>query len=304
MSLPFRHKALGYFKLNVTDMVQSTSFLTEIFGLDLVMEDERGQRFFRGSTGHQDIILSEAPKPGLVRSSWELESDDDLEAAFSYFENGCRNPQWVENEELTGLHLKKAFRIIDPVVRGTWEFFSGMTSIPSPRENSLTRFEGGKHFGLIVPDVAKLETYLTSELGFLVSDDFEGGGLSLLRAWPNPNHHSIAAIQSRSSNVRSHHFAFMVREIDDIGRLFNRAVQHNTQIQFGIGRHPTSGSIHLYVFGPDYFVWEYTLGMEQFPETGAREPRRMSADPKDFDLWGAVPDTQHNHQLPELVQEG
>jgi 2,3-dihydroxy-p-cumate/2,3-dihydroxybenzoate 3,4-dioxygenase len=74
-------------------------------------------------------------------------------------------------------------------------------------------------------------------------------------------------------------------------------------IQFGIGRHPTSGSIHLYIYDPDYFVWEYTLGMEQFPETGAREPRRMSAAPGNYDLWGAVPETVHAPRFPTVLTE-
>jgi 2,3-dihydroxy-p-cumate/2,3-dihydroxybenzoate 3,4-dioxygenase len=93
----------------------------------------------------------------------------------------------------------------------------------------------------------------------------------------------------------------MVNEIDDIGRLFNRAKTMNVDIHFGIGRHPTSGSIHLYIYDHDNFVWEYTLGMEQFPETGAREPRRMSSEPKDFDLWGAVPDNSRKDELPEVL---
>jgi 2,3-dihydroxy-p-cumate/2,3-dihydroxybenzoate 3,4-dioxygenase len=94
----------------------------------------------------------------------------------------------------------------------------------------------------------------------------------------------------------------MVDEIDDIGKLLNRAKQFDVKIQFGIGRHPTSGSIHLYLYDPDYFVWEYTLGMEQFPETGAREPRRMSSLPENLDLWQAVPDREHFSKMPPIIQ--
>ena len=45
----------------------------------------------------------------------------------------------------------------------------------------------------------------------------------------------------------------------------------------------------LRVFDPDKLVWEYTLGMEQFPEHGAREPRLMSAAPEDYDVWECRP---------------
>ena len=89
-----------------------------------------------------------------------------------------------------------------------------------------------------------------------------------------------------------------LNQVDDIGRLFNRCRNTGIDIQFGMGRHPTSGSIHLYVYGPDNFVWEYTLGMEQFPEAGARQPRFMSDKPEHFDLWGAVPDNTRSDILP------
>ncbi|MCJ8159005.1 VOC family protein [Sphingomonas sp. LaA6.9] len=286
--------------LEVSDIEQSTQFATDVFGLDLVTEDKDGARYFRAGASHHDIILAPAQRPSLARSSWELESSAELEAAFGHFESRGFQPLWVSDADCAALKLDRAFRMIDPVLSGTWEFFAGMTTIPSPRKNMLTQFQGGKHFGLFVPDCPTATDFLVKEMGFLVSDYFEGNRLSLLRAWPNPNHHSVALIETRSSIKRMHHVAFMVNEIDDIGRLFNRAQRFDAQIQFGIGRHPTSGSIHLYIYGPDYFVWEYTLGMEQFPEAGAREARRMSSAPEDFDLWGAIPDATHKDELPEL----
>jgi 2,3-dihydroxy-p-cumate/2,3-dihydroxybenzoate 3,4-dioxygenase len=41
--------------------------------------------------------------------------------------------------------------------------------------------------------------------------------------------------------------------------------------------------------------------MEQFPETGARVPRRMSAAPENFDLWGAVPDRELAGRNPPAI---
>ena len=69
----------------------------------------------------------------------------------------------------------------------------------------------------------------------------------------------------------------MVQEIDDIGRLFNRIKVHDVKIQFGIGRHPTSGSMHLYVYDPDFFARNYVvvdgLPNKRDPETGKLYPR-------------------------------
>lgn len=303
MAAPFRYKRLGYLMMNVSDIERSTSFARDVFGLDLVKENDNGLRFFRGSKNHHDVVFSQASSPALVRASWELESARDLEIAFGYLVQEGMRPAWLAHDECADLEIERAFRAVDPVLGLTWEYFVDMTEIPSPRTNPLTSFQGGTHFGLNVPDGAKASNFLCEKMGFLVSDYFEGQVVTLLRAFPNPNHHSIAMVGTPGSVTRMHHVAFMVNEIDDIGRLFNRARRLGVDIQFGIGRHPTSGSIHLYIYDHDNFVWEYTLGMEQFPEEGARPARRMSSAPEDFDLWGAVPDGSRTESLPQVLTE-
>jgi 2,3-dihydroxy-p-cumate/2,3-dihydroxybenzoate 3,4-dioxygenase len=301
MAAPFRYKRLGYLVLEVPDMERSTRFATEVFGLDLVSEAADGSRCFRGSLHHHDIIFRPANKPMVSRSAWEVENGSELDKAFDHFMRLGFGATWVGEDECRQLEIERAFRTVDSVLGLTWEFFVDMTVVPSPRTNRLTRFQGGKHFGLTVPNGKTASRYLIDDMGFLLSDYFEGDVVTLLRAWPNPNHHSIALIGGSDGPVRFHHVAFMVDEIDDIGRLFNRAKRMDVDIHFGIGRHPTSGSIHLYIYDHDNFVWEYTLGMEQFPESGARQARRMSSAAEDFDLWGAVPDNNRKNELPEVL---
>lgn len=298
---PFRYKRLGYLALGVTDLDRSTTFAREVFGLDVVKTDDEGRRFLRGHEHHHDLVFEERDEALLLRSAWELESEADLEQAFEYFRKEGLTPEWVDPAECSALALERAFRVLDPLMRIMWEYFVDMTVIPSPLTNQLTSFQGGKHFGLSPADGTAVNDYLCDRMGFLMSDFFEGRKITLLRAFPNPNHHSIALIGSGRGVTRMHHVAFMVDTIDDIGKLFNRVKRHNVEIQFGIGRHPTSGSIHLYIYDHDNFVWEYTLGMEQFPEHGARAARRMSSDPEEFDLWGAEPDTTRRSLLPRVV---
>jgi len=301
MDAPFRYKGLGYLVLDVPDIERSTRFATEVFGLDLVSEGPDGSRCFRGSLNHHDIIFRPATKPMAARSAWEVENGAELDKAFEHFTQRGFAPTWVAEAECRQLEIERAFRAVDNVLGMTWEFFADMTVVPSPRTNPLTSFQGGKHFGLVVEDGRAASRLFLNDMGFLLSDYFEGDVVTLMRAWPNPNHHSIAVLGGTPGPVRFHHVAFMVDTIDDIGRLFNRAKRMGVDIHFGIGRHPTSGSIHLYIYDHDNFVWEYTLGMEQFPESGAREARRMSSAPEDFDLWGAVPDNSRKLQLPEVL---
>lgn len=301
MAVDFRYRKHGYIVLNVSDIERSTHFATEVFGLDLVSESKEGARFFRAGPAHHSIILQPAASPAFVRSGWELETENDLDKAFAHFGRIGLEPVWVSDSECATLRLERAFRIVDPVLKVTWEYYAKIAYISTPRQNRMTKFIGETHFGLGVPNCKAATDFMVENMGFLVSDYVEGWYGSLLRCFPNPNHHSFAPLQFPGGKAGFHHVAFRVEEIDDIGRYFNRIKKHDVKIQFGIGRHPTSGSIHLYAYDPDYFVWEYTLGMEQFPEVGAREPRRMSAAPEDFDLWGAVPDREYAHLMPPYL---
>jgi 2,3-dihydroxy-p-cumate/2,3-dihydroxybenzoate 3,4-dioxygenase len=301
MTAPFRYKRLGYLVFDVSDIDRSTRFATEVFGLDLVSETTDGCRFFRGGQHHHDIVFRQAETPMVARSAWELEDEGELAKAYEHFGRLGLSPAWVPERECRELEIENAFRVVDNKIGLTWEYFIDMTVIPSPRSNRLTGFQGGKHFGLTVGDGKDASRFLLDDMGFVLSDYFEGHVVTLLRAWPNSNHHSLALLGGSDGPVRFHHVAFMVDAIDDIGCLFNRVKRLGVDIHFGIGRHPTSGSVHIYIYDHDNFVWEYTWGMEQFPEEGARPARRMSSAPEDFDLWGAVPDNSRKYQLPQVL---
>jgi 2,3-dihydroxy-p-cumate/2,3-dihydroxybenzoate 3,4-dioxygenase len=52
----------------------------------------------------------------------------------------------------------------------------------------------------------------------------------------------------------------------------------------------------LYFLDPDGLTVEYSFGMEEFPEIGAREPRRLPPGLESIDFWGAVPDMKFARQ--------
>lgn len=293
MTVDFRYKGMGYVALAASDLERTTAFATETMALSPNGEGPDGERFFRCSSNHHDVVLYPSDEAGFVRAAWEMETQEDVEKAFHHFEKLGVNPKWIAEEQrmALGLTAGPVFRMREPTTGAQYEYYTKMKQHSAPlKYDHITKFKEFGHFGLVVPNCKETTEYMVENMGFLVSD-FAGPHLAnLLRPFPNSNHHSFAPIQHPSGQCTFHHLAFMVTEIDDIGKLYNRVKRNNSGIAFGIGRHPTSGSIHLYVYDPDYMVWEYTLGMEQFPEVGYREPRNMSAAPEDFDLWGAMPD--------------
>lgn len=306
MPVNFRYRRPGYVVLNVTDIERTAAFATEVFGLDVAGEGPSGERLFRCGQEYQSIVLQPASAPGFVRGCWEMESEDDVEKAFAHYSDLGLDPKWVPAEESAwlGIGSGPAFRMREPVLGVCFEFFADMVEMARPRTNLLTSFERFGHYGINTPDVPASVKFAVEQMGFAPSDYVGETRImaALLRAWPNPNHHSLAYLPTRGGPAMSH-LAYMVSSIDDIGRMFNRIERLNVPRAWGIGRHPTSGSIHLYINDPDGIVWEYTLGMEQFPETGARRPRYMSAAPEDADLWGAIPKPSMMSAIPLVLRD-
>ncbi len=291
MPVNFRYRKLGYVALNVTDVARTTEFATTTFVLENTGVGPSGEQFLSCGPEHHDMVLYQNKEPGLVRGAWELETPEDVERAFAHYETLGLKPVKLaqEEKEILGLGVWPAFRVREPTVGLCFEYYSKMMYRAHMRPQSPTKFLHLGHFGVNVPNVREATEFAEANMGFLASDILGNYVGVLLRAFPNPNHHSYAFLPAKDGKKQLNHVAFMVESIDDIGKLFNRIEAHGVKRAFGIGRHPTSGSIHLYIFDPDSMVWEYTLGMEQFPETGARPPRFMSAAPEDYDLWGAVP---------------
>jgi 2,3-dihydroxy-p-cumate/2,3-dihydroxybenzoate 3,4-dioxygenase len=156
-----------------------------------------------------------------------------------------------------------------------------------PFRQSLTKIVRLGHVVLSVERFDEMTDFLTTQLGFAVSD-FVEGRFAFLRCQPNPLHHSFAIGRSAAGN-HLNHVNFMVSDMDDIGIAMNRLQKHEVPIVFGPGRHQPSGSIFLYFLDPDGMSLEYSFGMEEFPEKGAREARMLEAHPLALDTWGSVP---------------
>lgn len=136
---------------------------------------------------------------------------------------------------------------------------------------------------------------LVDDFGFRVSDLIEDR-IVFMRCHPNPFHHTFAVGPASSSHF--HHVNFMVTDIDDIGKALYRIKQHDIKVVFGPGRHPPSDSVFFYFLDPDGITVEYSFGMEEFAEHGARPPRYMEPVPESLDAWGAVPDGQFGRSGP------
>jgi 2,3-dihydroxy-p-cumate/2,3-dihydroxybenzoate 3,4-dioxygenase len=286
-----RYAQLGYVALNVTDIARSARFYEDIVGLTPVGGVKNGQALFRCSGKHHDLMLNEARRPGLKRIGWEMESPAALGAALAHFTSLGLDPQAAPREDCAAMGISDdAFRLREPNSGGVFEFYASMVPAPAPFSATLAKIQRLGHVVIGVPDLAAADRFFLGEMNFRASDRIDGA-VTFLRCFPNPFHHSLGI--SRATESHLGHINFMVTEVDDIGKAIYRMKRNNVPVTFGPGRHPPSDSMFFYFADPDGMWVEYSFGMEEFPEAGAREPRLMPMGLQSIDYWGSAPDPAH-----------
>jgi 2,3-dihydroxy-p-cumate/2,3-dihydroxybenzoate 3,4-dioxygenase len=282
----FRFRGLGYVALNVTDLERSSRFYDEIVGLERVAS-AKDATFLRCSAQHHDVILYRGSRPGLRRVAWQLESALDLQNLERALDSSRLAVEVLPVPECEQLGQGKTLRVRDPVCGLLHEFFADRQPTSRAYKNRITNITRLGHVVLGVKDFDRFVIF-ARRLNFRLSDHMPGFA-AWLRCFPNPLHHSLAV--QKSDGERLHHVNFMVDSIDDVGRAANRLRRANVPIVFGPGRHLPSLSIFLYFTDPDGLTLEYSHGMEEFPEHGARDPRALEKSLEVVDIWGGRPES-------------
>jgi 2,3-dihydroxy-p-cumate/2,3-dihydroxybenzoate 3,4-dioxygenase len=274
---PIRYARLGYAAIQVTDLAASTRFYADLMGLKVERADAAAV-WLRCSDKAYDLVLEAGGTPGLSRVGFELESRAELAKAFAHIDRAGLAPAW--SDEIS-------FRFRNPETGLELDYYADPPPAAAPYEPTVTQIVRLGHVVLNVADYPAAHRFWVDQLGFAISDHVPGK-IAFLRAWPNPLHHSFALLTGERDGLN--HFNFMVTDIDDIGRAMNRMKAAGVPIVFGPGRHLPSGSIFLYMLDPDGMSTEYSFGMEEFPESGARAPRELEPKPEVLDTWGSIAD--------------
>jgi len=280
-----RYRKLGYVALNVTDLDRSAAFYGGLLGLEPMGEVD-GARAFRCSGNHHDVLLYRAGSPGLKRIAWEMQGGAELASARAHLAGAGFTPSPVAADECAALHQGESFRLTEPATGVTFEYYATQRQPAAAWTPTVAKIQRLGHVVLNVQRFDQALASLTGDFGFAISDRI-ADMVAFMRCFPNPFHHSLAV--ARSDATRLNHVNFMVSDIDDIGRAIYRMKAAEVPIVFGPGRHVPSESIFLYFLDPDGLTIEYSFGMEEFPEHGARAPRRLEPKLEILDCWGGQP---------------
>src|SRR3546814_9498150 len=98
MTAPFRYRRLSYVALDVSDLDQSLGFYRDLVGL--TVDRQTGDTaYLRCSELPQNLVIREGDTPGLARAAFELESQADLDRAFTYLDDEGFGPEWLTAAE-------------------------------------------------------------------------------------------------------------------------------------------------------------------------------------------------------------
>lgn len=114
---------------------------------------------------------------------------------------------------------------------------------------------GMGHIVLSTARYQDLKSFYIEVLGFRLSDYMEHRGpFSACFMHVNPRHHSIALLASESSGC--HHIMVEYQHLDDVGRLYDMALQREGSVVTTFGRHSNDHMVSFYAKSPGEFLVE------------------------------------------------
>jgi len=292
---PFRFKKLGYVAVNVSDLDRSVAFYRDTVGMEVAGYRKGEVAYLRCGDEHHQLAFYPSDKPGLKRMAFEVQSDEDLEAARRHLKALGVDYKDVPQAEARDLHHRDSLRFNIPGCGLAMELFSGADKPLEPFKPTVAQILRLGHIVVYVTEFDTTFPWLTEKFGFRISDhikDRSGGDaeIAFLRCHPNPYHHSLGIARARHNGL--HHYALMVRDLDDIGRGTNRLPREGAKVVWGPGRHVASGSVFLYYLDPDNITIEYTYGMEEFSERTPRPARNLEPKLEVVDMWLGRPQAE------------
>jgi 2,3-dihydroxy-p-cumate/2,3-dihydroxybenzoate 3,4-dioxygenase len=281
MNQKIRYKKLGYVELNVSDLNRSREFYEGLVGWQFVEKGPAGELRFRCSEDPYTVVLHRGI-PGHKRTGWMLEDDRQFDNLFRRLAAADVPYEELSPTECDERGFARAARMVDPNFGALFEFY--LLSKPGVYQftPTLAKIQRLGHVVFTTPKFLETIAFYRDVMNFGESDFIEGA-FAFFRCWPNPFHHGMGI--GGFPRMGYHHTNLMVSEIDDIGKAIHRFNKAGVPIVYGPGRHPASGSVFLYYLDPDGVTCEYSFGMEQFPETEAREPRHLQPRPENADAW-------------------
>lgn len=278
---------MEYARIRVPDLDDTVRFLQYHVGLQLEGHDA-DHAYLRADSEHHSIELLAAPELDVsetVAIGFSVEDDatlDDLEERVR-----AAGLEVLPLDERQRRLVARGFGVADPNGLVVELFTEPLEYAEAPmielRPLDLV------HPFLHTTDYEGTLRFYTEVLGFLASDHIEHS-TSFLRC-EDRYHHSLAI--SKADEFQVAHLCFMMKSFDHVMRMRARAFYKDLHVPSDIVNHSASTSIAFYIQEPTHGPrYELCDGHRVFTpeEHETHRPRRMTADPRNIDVWRAAAD--------------
>jgi catechol 2,3-dioxygenase-like lactoylglutathione lyase family enzyme len=266
--------------IETPDLEASTSFYTDVWGLDLVGPRDPERRYFRGRGSEPWVLgLQKGPGHQLLRLRLALPSLVEVDLAYARL---CaagvapRNrPAWLD-----GPGSYYGFELVDPDNRVLE--LSTTTHKASPSARSAPAPIRASHLVLNSPRPRDAVEFYRSMLGFTISDWYEKDAIVFLRC--NNDHHCVGIGQG--SNAALNHLAFLVDDEAAVLSAGQQAIEKGAVSVWGPGRHGPGGNVFSYFKDPADYVVEYTAELIQIAAGESWLAKEWQRTPANANVWG------------------
>jgi catechol 2,3-dioxygenase len=298
----------GHAEIRVHNLKASKKFFTETMGL-FITEETDTSVYLRAwqDFEHHTLMLTKGEKSALVHLGWRVEDPESLEQYARHFDEIGIAYRWIEAGAERGQGRALRFSSLSGVpMELYWEMEKYKTTDPAlvsalpsfPQKFPMNGIAPRRidHFNVMVNDVMTEQAWITEVMGIKHRYFVEKNNGQRVGSWMSISNlsHDIAVMHNRSgSGARLHHIGYYVDSAEELLRAATILVESGGKIEWGPGKHGTSGATFLYFFEPSgHRIEVWTGGMLIFAPDW--EPIRWGEESEafGFDMWGSkAPDS-------------
>lgn len=253
-------QSLAYFGFETPAADQWVKFGPEILGLGVVAADGDAVKL-QSDDVHHRYTFTRGPIDRVAWLGWDVGDEaslNEIEQALGRV--GITATQATE-DEIADRCVIQMKHFIDPMGFRNELAYGFLRPLEPFRPDSifLTGEQGVGHAFLLVPDQKVAVSFLMQTLGMHQSDIVRGHGLDASFFNCNPRHHTLGTMAV--PGMRGiHHFMLQVNSLDDVGRAYDRCLDHGVPIVLSLGRHTNDQMMSFYLQTPSTFQIEIGWG--------------------------------------------
>lgn len=262
-----RVSQLGYLVFEVSKVEAWTGFATGVLGLTAGEIRDDGSRSFRMDQHVHRLILEPGAADDVAAIGWEVADERALADLVEQLRASGVAVREGTPAEAARRRVARLVKLTDPaglpleLYHGPEQALDAFVS-PEVRGGFVADEAGLGHVVISAESPEASAAFYQGLLGFRLSDritcTYHGFAVDITFLHVNARHHALAI--GGPQRKRIHHFMVEARQMDEVGRAFDRALAAGLRIRQTIGRHPNDGMLSFYASTPSGFQFEFGWG--------------------------------------------